>query len=118
MCGNAYTSTKEQVKTRLASTVHLIGEVTISVANGYNKVLLQQNMQSTTVLVFGGGEGGELFSCPPQTGSSRKLLFLCSYLYACTFHSYCNMSTMTVCTCMKACSNSLDTLNANNFRVL
>ena len=55
MYGNAYT-TKEQVKTHLASTVQagvlpvsslaalevLIGEATVSVANGYNKVLLQQ----------------------------------------------------------------------------
>ena len=53
--GNAYT-TKVQIKTRIASTVQvgiqpvsslatlevLIGEVTISVANGYNEVLLQQ----------------------------------------------------------------------------
>ena len=53
--GNAYT-TKVQIKTRLASTVQagvqpvsslaalevLIGEATVSVANGYNEVLLQQ----------------------------------------------------------------------------
>ena len=47
--GNAYT-TKVQVKHHLASTVQagvlpvssLIGEVTVSVVNGYNEVLLQQ----------------------------------------------------------------------------
>ena len=76
-------TTKEQVKTCLASTVQvgvqpvsslaalevLIREATVSVANSYNVVLLQQNLQ-----FFGGAEGGELFSCPPQTGSFRYLL--------------------------------------------
>ena len=55
MYGNAY-ETKVQVKTRLVSTVQvgilpvsslaalevLTGEATVSVANGYNEVLLQQ----------------------------------------------------------------------------
>ena len=88
MCDNAYT-TNEQVKTRLVSTeqagvqlvsslanlVVLIGGVTTSVAikMAINEVLLHQNLQLTTVS-FGGAEGNKLFSCPPQTGSSRYLL--------------------------------------------
>ena len=78
-----YGNAKVQVKTRLASTVQvgvppvsslaalevLIGEATVSVANGYNEVLLQQTCNQQ--LFFGGAEGGELFSCPPRTGSSR-----------------------------------------------
>ena len=47
MCDNAC-STKEQVKTPLASTVHLIGEATVSVANGYNEILLQQKTCNNT----------------------------------------------------------------------
>ena len=38
-----------QLVSSLAALEVLIGEATISVANGYNDVLLQQNLQSTTV---------------------------------------------------------------------
>ena len=80
--GNVYT-TKVQVKTRLASTVQadilpvsllaalevLIGEAAVSVAKAvtrycYCKLTIDN-------CFFGGAEGGELFCCSPQTGSSR-----------------------------------------------
>ena len=53
---------------------------------------------------------GELFSCPPRTGSSKYPLV---FLY---FRSL--LQQVTVCACTYAYSNSSDTLNANNFRVL
>ena len=38
-----------QLVALLATLEVLIGEVTVSVANGYNEVLLQQNLQSINV---------------------------------------------------------------------
>ena len=97
------TATKEQVKTHLATGGRptsvftgrfkvLIGEATVSVANGYNELLLVRlarpshekrakvwparlrycySKLAIDNCFFGCAEGGELFSCPPWTGSSR-----------------------------------------------
>ena len=113
MCSNAY-STKEQVKIRLASTVHLIVEVIVPVANGYNERYCKAKLAINNCF-FGGAEDGELFSCPPRTGSSRYLLISLQLL---VLSIAIVTSTVTVCACVKSCSNSSDTLNANNFHVL
>ena len=80
MCGNAY-STQQQLKPRLASTVAtLIGEATVSVANGYNEILLQQNMQSTTVSLVVLKAASCLLAHHEQ-GAPDTFSLLCSCLY-------------------------------------
>ena len=113
--GNAYT-TKVQIKTRLASTVQAnvqpvsslaalevlrIGEATVSVANGYKEVTRYCYSKLAIDNRFSGGvEDGELFSCPPRTGSSRYplLSFLCSCLYAQSllYHIHCDRMHMCI----------------------
>ena len=94
MYGNVY-ATNVQVKTRLASTAQagippvsslaalkvLIGEATISVAIGYNEVLLSTaSMQSTTVslVVL---KVASFFRAHHEQGAPDTLSFLCSCLY-------------------------------------
>ena len=83
-------TTKEQVKTCLASTVQvgvqpvsslaalevLIGEATVSVANSYNVVLLQQTCNSLVVL-----KAATCFLAHHKQGASDTFSFLCSCLY-------------------------------------
>ena len=82
--------------------------------NGYNEVLLQQNLQLTAVSLV----VLKVASCflahheqgAPDTFSSLRL-----YVAACTFDCYYNMTTVTAS--VNVCSNSSDTSNANNFCV-
>ena len=67
------------------------GNRTVSVANGYNKVLLQQTCNRLLLYFFGGAEGVE-FPCLQRTEVPDTLSFLCT---AATFDRYCNMSTVT-----------------------
>ena len=83
----------------LAALEVLIGEATVSVANGYNEVLLQQNLQLTTVSLV----VLKVTSCflahhkqrAPDTFSSLRLSAA-----VCTFDCYCNTSTVTVRACV------------------
>ena len=79
----------------LAALEVLIGEATVSVANGYNEVLLQQNLQLTTVSLV----VLKVTSCflahheqgAPDTFSSLRLS---------TFDCYCSTFTVTVRACV------------------
>ena len=122
-CGNAYT-TKEQEKTRLASTVQtgvqpvssvaalevLIGEVTVSVATA--------NLQSSTVslVVL---KAASCFLDHHEQGAPDTFVPSHFSVAPCTFNRYCNTSTATYAYAYagKCVLISLDTINANNFCV-
>ena len=86
----------------------VIGEATISVANGYKEVLLQQNLQSNTVSLV---VASRFFAYHKQQAQDT-FSSLCSCLYNILLIS------VTVCTSVNVCSNSSDTLNADNLGVL